>query len=74
MKEELSKEGNRMVRKYLAILDDGNNYIDFEYFSEYRNNSKMNMGDLKSDYFMRYGRKAYDKIIWENTKTYLQND
>lgn len=20
------------------------------------------------------GRKAYDKIIWENTKTYLQND
>ncbi len=63
-----------MERKYLAVLDNaGNAYDEFEYYSEHRNGSKDNMTDLKQQYKRTRGTSAYNKIIWSNVSTYLQD-
>lgn len=50
------------MRKYLAVFDDGHDYISVEFDSEYRAKSKLNEEDaykaLKK-YSKRYGRKTH---------------
>lgn len=63
-----------MERKYLAVLDNaGTAYDEFEYYSEHRNGSKENIDDLKKQYRRTRGASAYNKIIWSNVATYLQD-
>lgn len=63
-----------MFREYLAVLDNGNDYIEFKYYSEYRSDSKKNMEDLKEQYRTQYGHDAYEKIRWYKAMRYLQKD
>lgn len=50
-----------MIRHYIAIVDTGHDYLQIEYTSEYRNNSKNNLQDCKNT-MKRKWNKVY-KII-----------
>ena len=44
-------------RLYLAYVDNGNDYDDFEFYSKHRKNSKQNLEDFKKEYYKTYGYK-----------------
>ena len=44
------------MRTYLAIADDGHDYLEFEFESEHRLNSADNLTDAKRTLRRRYGR------------------
>lgn len=44
-----------MERKYRAIYDDGHDYGEIEYWSEYRNNSKANREDAEKELVKKFG-------------------
>lgn len=41
-----------MERRYLAVADIGSGYVEFEYYSENRANSKANLEDAKKDKYL----------------------
>lgn len=50
------------MRKYRASYDDGHNYGEFEYYSNYRRNSKKNNDDMIEEFKKMYGYKRYTQI------------
>ena len=50
------------MRKYRASYDDGHDYGEFEYYSDYRKNSKENLEDMKREYKLQYGYTRYKEI------------
>lgn len=54
-----------MVRNYMAYADNGRDYVEFEFCSEHRANSKANKEDAMKDYKRKHGHGI--KII----RTYL---
>lgn len=51
-----------MMKKYRAIYDDGHDYGEFEYWSEYRRNSKKHKEDMIQTYKDKYGYKRFKTI------------
>ena len=51
-----------MMRKYRAIYDDGHDYGEFEYYSEYRRNSKKNKEDMNKTFKNKYGYNRFKAI------------
>ena len=45
----------RRNKKYLAYADNGRDFIEFEFFSFYRANSKKNIDDAKNEYRKKHG-------------------
>lgn len=58
------------TKTYCAVLDDGHDYIDFEFESSYRANSKANKEDCKSAYFASHSYKEAARIDWNNVHTW----
>lgn len=50
------------MRKYRASYDDGHDYGEFEYYSNYRKNSKKNLEDMKREYKQQHGYARYKEI------------
>ena len=50
------------MRKYRASYDDGHDYGEFEYYSDYRKNSKKNLEDMKREYKQQHGSARYKEI------------
>ena len=50
------------MRKYRACADDGHDFTEFEYYSDYRKNSKKNLEDMKREYKQQHGFTRYQKI------------
>ena len=50
------------MRKYRASYDDGHDYGEFEYYSNYRKNSKKNLEDMKREYKQQHGSTRYKEI------------
>lgn len=50
------------MRKYRASYDDGHDYGEFEYYSDYRRNSKKNNEDMIEEFKKAYGYKRYAQI------------
>lgn len=61
-----------MQRTYLAIYDNGKGYGEFEYYSEYRNNSKKNLEDARETLYRKYGYNRYTRN-YEIKQTMLLN-
>lgn len=57
-------------RTYVAVLDDGHDYIDFEFESCHNANSKANKEDCKFAYQSRYGLKEAARIDWSDVHTW----
>lgn len=51
------------MRKYRASYDDGHDYGEFEYYSDYRKNSKRNYEDMVNEFQKRYGYRRFKEII-----------
>lgn len=49
-----------MKRQYTATWDNGHEYGEFDFYSEYRANSKANIKDAKEESRRKYG---YEKTI-----------
>lgn len=50
------------MRKYRASYDDGHDYGEFEYYSNYRKNSRKNLEDMKREYKQQHGYTRYKEI------------
>lgn len=48
--------------KYRAFYDDGHDTGEFEYYSDYRRNSKKNNEDMTEEFKKIYGHKRYTQI------------
>lgn len=48
--------------KYRASYDDGHDYEEFEYYSDYRRNSKKNNDDMIEACKKTYGYKRFTQI------------
>lgn len=55
-------KGGVNMRKYICHCDNGHDYYEFEFCSEYRAKSKKNIEDAKSEHFKRWRIYPY-KII-----------
>lgn len=45
------------MRKYRAIVDDGRDYFEVEFYSEYRANSQKNLEDARQELIKKYRYK-----------------
>lgn len=43
------------MRKYGAVADNGRDFIDFEFYSDHRANSKINKQDAQKEYKLKHG-------------------
>lgn len=50
------------MKKYRACADDGHDYNEFEYYSNFRKNSKKNLEDMKREYKLKYGYAQYKQV------------
>ena len=50
------------MRKYRASYYDGHDYGEFEYYSNYRKNSKKNLEDMRREYKQQHGFTRYQQI------------
>lgn len=50
------------MRKYRATIDNGRDYFEVEFYSEYRANSRQNIDDLKKELKVRYGYKRAESL------------
>lgn len=50
------------MRKYRALLDNGRDYLEIEYYSEYKANSRKNIDDLKKELKELYGYKKAESL------------
>ena len=57
-----------MERHYLAVGDTGRDFIDFEFYSSHRANSKANYEDAQREYRRKHGHGI--NVI----QTWLQKD
>ena len=48
--------------KYRASYDDGHDYGEFEYHSNYKKNSKKNLEDMKREYKLQHGYTRFKEI------------
>lgn len=48
-----------MRREYLAMCDNGHDYLEFRFYSEHRRNSKANLQDAKDALRRQYGNAVY---------------
>lgn len=46
---------NNCERRYIAYADTGRDFIEFEFYSFYRANSKKNIDDAKNEYRKKHG-------------------
>ena len=56
------------MKKYVAILDDGHDFDEMTYYSNFRNKSKDNLEDARRELYTRKGCSAK---FWEIIDTYL---
>ena len=47
-----------MKRRYVAWADNGDNFFEFEFFSEHRANSKANYEDAIRQWKSKHGRRS----------------
>lgn len=59
-----------MLRKYLAMLDDGHNYSSIEYYSHHKSGSKANRDDCCKEIQKRYGFKRTQELKIIKTELY----
>lgn len=52
-----------MSRKYRGFVTLIDGYYVIDYYSQYRNYSKMNMICLKDSFYKKYGLDEYKKVI-----------
>ena len=50
------------MKHYIAFYDDGHDYGEFEYVSDYRNGSKANMRDAKEEFRRKFGSRLLQKV------------
>lgn len=50
------------LKKYRAFLDDGHDYSEIEFYSQYRANSKKNIEDCERAIISKFGYKQYKTL------------
>lgn len=58
------------TRLYIAIIDDGHDTSDIEYYSTHRNGSKANLKDARDEMIKRWGYR--EAKHWNILNTWLQ--
>ena len=48
-----------MKRRYQATIDNGRDYVTFNFYSEHRANSRANVNDCKREYLKRKGKACF---------------
>jgi hypothetical protein len=56
-------KGDIKMKKYIAIIDNGRDYCEMAFNSDYRANSKGNTDDALSTYRRAYGRNFFNKGV-----------
>lgn len=56
------------MRKYvIGFYNYADEFIQFEYYSDYKSNSKANLEDFKGQYNLKHGKNSYrsvDQIVF----------
>ena len=60
----------RKLRKYMAHIDTGTDYISLEYYSYHRNGSKQNKEDARYTMFTKLGWRTASRYTIKSTELY----